>query len=249
MHKMDAERRYIRQTQLSDFGQDSQQRLHDARVLVIGAGGLGAPLLSYLAIAGVGHLGIIDDDRVELSNLNRQMLFETADIGRLKVDAARDRLEELAPDISLAIYPEKLTKNNAATIISSYDIIADGCDNFTTRFAVNAACLAHKKPLISAAVSGYEGQISHFAFHTTNEAPCYACFVSPDAPEINSCRDIGALGAVCGIVGSIQALEIIHTILNRPQLIGAVLILDGKTFQQRKVALTKDPKCPVCSQL
>lgn len=247
MNAMDAKRRYIRQTQLPDFGQPSQQRLRDARVLVVGAGGIGAPLLSYLAVAGVGHLGIIDDDRVELSNLNRQILFETADIGRLKVDAARDRLEELVPDISIEVFSEKLTEENAAAIISAYDIITDGCDNFATRFAVNAACLTHKKPLISAAVSGYEGQISHFAFHAANETACYACFVSPDAPEMNTCRDIGALGAVCGIVGSMQALEVIHTILKRPQLVGAVLILDGRNFQQRKVALTKDPKCPVCS--
>lgn len=249
MWQTDKERQYIRQTQLADFGHEGQALLRRASVLVIGAGGLGAPLLTYLATAGVGRIGIIDDDRVELSNLNRQMLFEMSDIGRLKVEAARDRLEEIAPDIHIEAIAEKLQLGNASSLFANYDIIADGCDNFATRFAVNTACVHLNKPLISAAISGYNGQISTFFLENNPHAPCYACFVSPDAPEANTCRDIGALGAVCGLVGSMQALEVIHTILKRPQLIGTLLRIDGKNFLQRKVALRRDPDCPCCKTI
>ncbi len=217
--------------------------LSNARVLVIGAGGLGAASLSYLAAAGIGTLGVIDHDRVELSNLNRQILHETGDIGRLKVESAEDRIHELNPLVSFTRYAERLTAENADKIISGYDLVVDGCDNFETRFAVSDACVKAKIPLVSAAVRGWDGQIATFAPHLSATAPCYRCYVAPEAPDANSCREAGIVGPLCGIVGSMQALEAIHVLLGKPQLAGRLLLLDGKNFSQRIVVLPKDPHC------
>lgn len=237
-------RRYARQVQLEGFGEQAQERLIGAKVLVIGAGGLGAALISYLTAAGVGHIGIIDHDRVELSNLNRQIVHETGDIGRLKVESAEDRVTELNPDVRVTTYAEKLSRENASSIIAGYDIVADGCDNFETRFAVNATCVALSKPLVSAALRGFEGQVASFVPHLGG--PCYRCFVSPDAPEMNTCREAGVIGPLCGIIGSMQALEVLHHILGTPRLIGTLLRFDGRDLTQRKVALPHDPDCPAC---
>lgn len=243
MLSLDEQRRYARQIQLPGFGEESQARLKHARVLVVGAGGLGAPVLSYLAAAGVGTLGIVDHDRVELSNLNRQIVHETGDIGRLKTESAHDRVEELNPHVKVEVFAEQLTEENAERIISGFDIVADGCDNFETRFAVNHACLTLGKPLVSAAVRGWEGQIATFAPHLVRDGACYACFVSPDAPEINTCREAGIIGPLCGIVGSMQALEVIHTLLGQPKLLGSLLLFNGRDFSQRILRLPRDPAC------
>lgn len=239
---IDFERRYARQIMLPEIGVDGQEKLQAARVLVIGAGGLGAPLLTYLATGGVGHLGIIDGDRVELSNLPRQTLFETGDIGRLKVEAASDRLHELNPACAVTTYPFPLTTDNAAELISGYDIVADGCDNFATRFAVNAACVALGKPLVSAAISGFSGQVMTVA----NGSPCYRCLVHPEAVDANTCRESGVLAPVAGMIGNAQALEVMRVILGMPALVGKLAVFDGLTHQQRVVALTKEADCPVC---
>jgi len=241
---LEQQRRYARQIQIAEFGENAQAKLLAARVLVVGAGGLGAACISYLAAAGIGHLGIIDHDRVELSNLNRQIIHETGDIGRLKAESAGDRVEELNPDVQVTLYPEKFTPANAAAIIAGYDLVLDGCDNFETRFIVNAACIAQRKPLVSAAVRGWEGQVASFAPHLGS--PCYRCFVSPDAPEANTCREAGIIGPLCGIVGSMQALEAVHMLLGQPQLLGHVVLFNGREFTQRKVALPKDSACAAC---
>lgn len=239
----DQQRRYVRQTMLSEIGEAGQQKLLNAKVLIIGAGGLGSALIPYLAAAGVGQLGIIDDDRVELSNLARQIIHETGDIGRLKVESAEDRISELNPDVNVTTYPEALTEKNAEAIIARYDVIADGCDNFQTRFAVNAACVKLGKSLVSAAIAGWSGQVMSIA----NGSACYACFLHPDAPEANTCKESGVIGPLAGMIGSAQALEVLRMILGKPVLVGKVALFDGIKHEQRIVAIQKDPACPICA--
>ncbi len=238
----DQQRRYVRQTMLPEIGAAGQEKLLAARVLVIGAGGLGAPLITYLASGGIGHLGIIDDDRVELSNLPRQTLYETGDIGRLKVEAAADRVAELNPGCEFTTYPLQLAAENAEELIASYDVVADGCDNFATRFIVNETCVKLKKPLVSAAISGFEGQVMTIM----NGGPCYRCLVHPKAPEANTCRESGVIGPLGSIVGGMQALEVMRAVLGFPALVGKLAVYDGKTGQQRMVQLAKDTACPTC---
>lgn len=230
---LDQQRRYARQIMLPEVGEAGQQKLLDARVLVIGAGGLGSPLITYLASGGIGHLGIIDDDRVELSNLPRQTIFETGDIGRLKVDAASDRVAELNPHCKVTIYPTALTAENAAEIISVYDVVADGTDNFATRFLVNDTCVALKKPLVSAAISGFHGQV----MTVMNGSPDYRTLVHPDAPDANNCTESGIMAPLAGLIGTTQALEVVRVILGVPALVGKLMVLDGHTQEQRIVAL------------
>lgn len=239
---LDQQRRYARQIMLPEIGEAGQQTLLGARVLVIGAGGLGSALIPYLAAAGIGHLGIIDGDRVELSNLARQVIHETGDIGRLKVESAQDRVSELNPDVRVSIYPHAISTENAQQIISQYDLVADGCDNFATRFVVNAACVTLGKPLVSAALRGFDGQIMTI----TKDSACYACFLHPDAPEANTCRESGVVGPLAGMIGAAQALEVVRTVLGMPALAGKIALFDGKTHQQRVVPIQKDGACPVC---
>lgn len=243
---LDQQRRYARQIMLSDVGEAGQQKLLDARVLIIGAGGLGSALISYLAAVGVGTIGIIDDDRVELSNLARQIIHETGDIGRLKVESGEDRIAELNPEVKVITYPFALTAENAEKIIASYDLVADGCDNFATRFIVNQTCLRLKKPLVSAAIAGWAGQIMSIAPHLATGTGCYQCLVSPDAPEANTCRESGIIGPLAGIIGSMQALEVINTILGRPALLGKLALYDAHSMTQRISTLPRDADCPVC---
>jgi len=183
---LDQQRRYARQIMLAEVGEAGQQKLLDACVLIIGAGGLGSALISYLAAAGVGTIGIIDPDRVELSNLARQIIHETGDIGRLKVESASDRIAEINPEVKVTTYPFALTEANAAEVMADYDLIADGCDNFATRFVVNRTCLTLKKPLVSAAIAGWQGQVITVAPHLIPGSACYQCFVSPEVPEANT---------------------------------------------------------------
>ncbi len=238
----DQQRRYIRQTMLAEMGADGQEKLLGARVLVIGAGGLGSTLLTFLSAAGIGHIGIIDPDRVELSNLPRQIIHEEGDVGRLKVESARDRMSELNSHTRITTYPFALDATNAKEIIAAYDIIADGCDNFATRFVVNAACVQLKNPLISAAIAGWQGQVmSVLPGHA-----CYQCVVNPEAPEANTCRESGVMGPLAGIIGSMQALEVVRVILGQPALSGRMAIFDGLTNAQRLVTVTPDAACAVC---
>ena len=239
----DQQRRYVRQVMLPEIGEAGQEKLRAARVLVIGAGGLGAPLITYLASGGIGHLGVMDGDRVELSNLPRQTIYETGDIGRLKVDAAADRVAELNPDGDFTPYPIALTAENAAEMIGKYDLVADGCDNFATRFIVNETCVKLGKPLVSAAIAGWQGQV----MTVMDGSACYRCLVHPEAPEMNTCRESGVIGPLGSIVGGMQALEVMRVVLGMPALAGKVALFDGKAHTQRVVALEKDRNCPVCA--
>jgi molybdopterin-synthase adenylyltransferase len=244
---LEQQRRYARQIMLAEVGEPGQATLRKARVLVIGAGGLGSALISYLAAAGVGQLGIIDPDRVELSNLARQIIHETGDIGRLKVESASDRVAELNPEVSITTYPFALDASNASEMIASYDVVADGCDNYQSRFIVNASCVKLAKPLISAAVAGWQGNVMSIHPLHVAAAGCYQCLVHPEAPEANTCRDSGIIGPLAGIIGSMQALEVIHTILGRPALGSHIALYDAKTMNQRLSARVRDAHCPICS--
>ena len=207
--------RYHRQIILNGFGAAAQQRLSDAHVLVIGAGGLGCPALQYLVGAGVGQIGIIDDDSISLSNLHRQILYNTDDIGKLKVAVAAERLQLLNPEINIVAYPERLTKNNILNLIKAYNFILDGTDNFESRYLVNDACALLKKPLVFAAVSGFEGQLAVFnVAGEKNEATNYRDLfaVPPSAGEIPNCEANGVLGVLPGIIGSMAAAEMIKLI-------------------------------------
>ncbi len=230
------------------MGEAGQQKLIAARVLVVGAGGLGSPLISYLAAAGVGHLGIIDYDRVELSNLQRQILHEAADVGRLKAESARDRVEELNPDVNVAVHAQKLTAANAQVLAEQYDIVADGSDNFATRFAVNAACHRAERTLVSAAVRAWEGQLAVFKSYLKGE-PCYRCFVGANPDDERGCNDAGILGAFAGVMGSLQALEVIKELLGVGEsLAGKLLLVDALTLKTRITHITRDPKCECCGK-
>ncbi len=241
--------RYARHLILDEIGEEGQERLLAARVLVVGAGGLGAPLLLYLAAAGVGTLGIVDDDRVELSNLQRQVIHATAEVGNLKVDSAARTLEALDPAIRLELHPERLTAENVERLIAPYDVIADGSDNFATRYLVNDACVRAGKTLISGALLRFEGQLSTFKPHAGPEHPCYRCLFPepPPAGSVPRCEEAGILGAVAGVMGTLQAAEVVKEILALGEsLSGSLLIYDALRTSFYRVRIPRDPNCPGC---
>ncbi len=238
--------RYARHLILKQVGGAGQKKLLSARVLVIGAGGLGSPLILYLAAAGVGTIGVIDDDLVDLSNLQRQILHTTQQVGNPKTQSAENMIDQINPDVNIITMSERLTVDNAEQIIADYDIIADGCDNFDTRFILNDVCLKLKKPLVSAALSQFDGQISTFKGYQQDK-PCYRCFI-PDHPgNVGNCAEAGILGAVAGVVGSLQAVEVLKEILEiGDSLAGKILLYDGLSATSRTIKLPKDPSCPIC---
>lgn len=239
--------RYARHLVLREVGGSGQQKLRKSKVLVIGAGGLGAPVLQYLAAAGVGTLGLIDDDTVSLSNLQRQVLFDENQLDMPKVFAALAKLTALNPHIDIRPYNRRLTGEDAENLFSEYDLVLDGTDNFKTRSMVNAACVATKTPLISGAISQWEGQVS--LFDPASGTPCYAC-IFPDEPADGlapSCAAAGVMGALPGIIGSIMAAEAIKHIVGAGQtLAGEMLIFDALYGESRKMKLGKNTKCKVC---
>ncbi len=236
--------RYARHLVLREIGGQGQQRLKSARVLLIGAGGLGAPAALYLAAAGVGVLGLIDPDQVALSNLQRQILFSTEDIGGSKVDVAKQRLVALNPNIRVEPHDTALTASNADALISDYDIVLDGTDNFETRFAVNAACLSLSKPLVSGALGRWTGQVGVFC---GGNGPCYRCLVPDIPPDAELCSTVGVVGALAGVIGAMMALEAVKLIISAPgALTGRILIYDALAAEARTVRLSKDPSCPAC---
>lgn len=242
--------RYARHIILKEVGGAGQMALMKARVLVVGAGGLGAPVLLYLAAAGVGTIGIIDDDTVELSNLQRQVIHTTPDVGLAKVESAAEKIRALNPDVTVKLIQERLTPANAADIISDYDIVADGTDNFATRHLISDMCVALRKTLVSAALGPYEGQVATFMPHAREGLPCYRCFLpkTPPASQERTCADFGILGAVAGIVGTMQALEVLKQITGVGEgLEGKLLIVDALDMTMRKMKLPQDPGCPVCA--
>lgn len=243
----DPDRRFARHLALEGFGEAAQATLQKSSVLVVGAGGLGAPLLSYLAAGGIGRIGIIDHDHVELSNLPRQIIYEEGDIGRLKVQAAADRLSELAPYLEVDCYPQRLQEANASAIINRYDLVADGCDHFVTRHLVNRQCWQHGIPLVSASVLGFEGQM--LTVIPRADTPCYQCLVPaiPEGPD--RCSDTGVLGPVCGVMGSMQAVEVMQVLTQtHDSLAGKWLRYDARSHRLAVSKLSKDPACPICRQ-
>ena len=240
--------RYARHIILPELGGVGQAKLMRSSVLVVGAGGLGAPLLLYLAAAGVGRIGVIDDDVVELSNLQRQVIHDTAAVGIAKVESAKAAVARVNPEVKLEAHRTRLTADNALELISRYDLVADGSDNFPTRFLVNDAAFFAKKPLVSAAILRFEGQLATFKAHD-GHSPCYRCIFheAPPAGLIPTCSEGGILGAVAGALGSLQATEILKELAGiGDSLAGSLLIYDalGTTF--RKVKVKRDPECPLC---
>jgi molybdopterin/thiamine biosynthesis adenylyltransferase/rhodanese-related sulfurtransferase len=238
--------RYSRHLIMPEVGMDGQLKLKQSRVLLIGAGGLGAPLGLYLAAAGVGHLGIVDFDVVDFTNLQRQVTFSTSDVGRPKLDAAKERLSGLNPAIDIQTYETRLTSSNALDLFRDYDIIVDGTDNFPTRYLVNDACLLLGKRNVYGSIFRFEGQVSIFG---APDGPCYRCLYPEPPPPglVPSCAEGGVLGVLPGIVGAIQAIEAIKLILGTGDpLIGRLLLFDALGMKFRELKLRKNPACPLC---
>ena len=238
--------RYSRHIVLSDVGLAGQQRLKSARVLLIGAGGLGSPAALYLAAAGVGTLGLVDFDVVDASNLQRQILHGTSDIGRSKLESARERIGDVNPNVHVRTYETRLTSGNALEILADYDVIVDGTDNFATRYLTNDACVLLGKPNVYGSIFRFEGQASVFA---TPDGPCYRClFPTPPPPgSVPSCAEGGVLGVLPGIVGTIQATEAIKLILGAGEpLVGRLLLIDALSMRFHTVRVQRDPNCPAC---
>lgn len=244
--------RYARHIVLNEVGGVGQQKLLEARILVVGAGGLGSPMLLYLAAAGIGTLGVIDDDAVDLSNLQRQVIHTTDRVGVPKVESAQRAIAAINPDVRVIAHQERLTAANVLRVIADYDLVADGSDNFATRFLVNDACFFAKKTLISGALLRFEGQLSTFKPHVHEGGasfPCYRCiFPAPPPPGlIPSCAEGGVLGSVAGTIGTMQATEVMKEILGvGDSLAGSLLIMDSLTATFRKVRVKPDPACALC---
>lgn len=238
--------RYARQIVLPEIGPDGQRRLRSAAVLVVGAGGLGAPLLLYLAAAGVGRIAIVDDDRVELSNLHRQVLFTEPDVGRLKAAAAADRLQLANSAIRITAHETRLSIDNAQALIGDYDLVADGSDNVATRALVQSTCHRLRRPLISAAVQGMDGQISTFTPYLGPPHPCWQCLFSDEtaADSLPSCASSGILGPVAGVIGTMQALEVIKELTGTGRrLSGRLLLYDAGSATLDEMAVARRPEC------
>ena len=239
--------RYSRQILLPEFGTEAQDRLLAARVLIIGAGGLGSPVAMYLAAAGVGTLVIADPDAVDLSNLQRQLLHGQSDIGRAKVVSARDRLAMLNPDTQVIALQERLEGAALRAQIVAVDLVIDASDNFATRYAVNATCVAARKPLVSGAAIRMEGQVAVFR-PDLPDSPCYRCLYRDGTEVEQTCAENGVLAPIVGIVGSIQAMEAIKVLTGIGEtLCGRLLLIDAKRMDIRTLKLKRDPACPVCA--
>jgi molybdopterin/thiamine biosynthesis adenylyltransferase len=234
--------RYARHLVLREIGGPGQQALKAARVLLVGAGGLGAPAALYLTAAGVGHIGLVDPDVVSLSNLQRQVLYGGEDLDAPKVAMAALRLRDLNPHVLLEPIGERLDEANAAALVGGYDLVLDGTDDFATRFAVNEACVAAGKTLVSGAIGRWTGQVGVFAGR-----PCYRCLVPEIPPDAETCAMVGVIGALAGVIGSMMALEAVKLIARAGEpLLGRLMIYDALAAEVRTVRIGPDPHCPVC---
>ncbi len=240
--------RYARHIVLKEIGGAGQVKLSQARIAVIGAGGIGCPAIQYLAAAGVGALLVVDDDEVSLSNLQRQVLFGTPDVGRLKVEVAREAVARLNPDVAFEMVAERLTTANAGDLIGEVDLVLDGCDNFATRLAVSDHCTRARIPLVSAALGQFQGQIATFRGWEPDQ-PCYRCFVGDafDADDCDTCAEQGVLGAMAGLIGSWAAMEAVRAITGFGlDPAGKVHVFDGHNPKLRTIRIPKDPACRTC---
>lgn len=245
--------RFARHIVLPEVGGAGQVALNDAHVVLVGVGGVGSPALQYLAAAGIGHLTLIDDDRVEESNLQRQTVFDTTMVGYHKVDAAADWVHAFDPIVDVRFHRTRLSASNAAALLAEADVVLDGCDNFATRLAVSDACVASAIPLTSGAVGRFQGQVGNFAGHLAGEA-CYRCFVGDayDAEDCDTCADDGVLGAFVGMVGALAAMSAIRVILSGHAALGdpqwsRLQLIDGLAPSLRTLRIAKDPDCRACS--
>ena len=237
--------RYSRQIMLPQIGSEGQESLLNSTMLLIGMGGLGSPSAMYLAASGVGHLIIADFDQVELSNLQRQIVHHTDDIGKDKVDSAKAKMVAINPNIKVTTIKD-LNENNLNSWISEVDVVLDGTDNFDTRFKVNKACVEAKKPLVSAAVIRFEGQLSVFKGYEKHQ-PCYQCLYSVEGNSDENCVENGILAPVAGVMGSLQALQAIKVVLNLgEQLVGKLMMIDALDLTFRSVKINKDSDCKIC---
>jgi adenylyltransferase/sulfurtransferase len=242
-------RRYARHIILPEIGGIGQERLLKARVLVVGAGGLGSPLLLYLAAAGIGTLGVVDFDRVDLTNLQRQVLHGTGDVGRLKVESAAEALERINPEVKVEAHADRLTAANALALVGRYDIVADGTDTFDARYLLNDACHFAKRTLVSAALLRFDGQLSTFKSWAGPPHPCYRCLFreKPEPGLIPSCAEAGILGSLAGTLGTLQATEVVKELLGIGRsLSGRLLLYDALEGSFRMLNLARDPDCPLC---
>lgn len=241
--------RYSRHILLREVGAVGQARLRAARVLLVGAGGLGSPLSLYLAAAGIGTIGLVDDDHLELSNLQRQVVHDTARIGRNKAESAAETIRRLNPEVKVEVHPLRLDSASAAALIPRYDIVCDGTDNFATRFLVGDACHLLGRTLVSAAVLRFEGQLSVFKSHQGHAFPCHRC-LHPEPPPpglVPSCSEAGVLGAVTGVMGTLQVTEVLKELMGIGEsLAGRLLLWDALDARFRTVKLRRDPACPLC---
>ncbi len=244
--------RYARHLVLRDIGGPGQQRLKKARVLVVGAGGLGAPLLQYLAAAGVGVIGVVDDDRVALSNLQRQVIHATEDVGRLKVDSARAAIARLNPHVAMETHALRLDETNARDLIAGYDIVADGSDNFATRYLVSDSCFYEKRPLVTAALGGFDASLTTLRpFECGADGrpnPTYRCLFPEPPPTgtVPSCEEAGVLGALAGVVGAMMALEVVREIVGFGEgLVGRLLLIDAGAMRFETLRYAQDPDNPL----
>ncbi len=241
--------RYARHLALDEVGEDGQLKLLASKVLIVGAGGLGSPLLLYLAAAGIGRIGVVDDDRVDLSNLQRQIIHHESALGELKVDSAQASIAALDPAIQIDRHAIRLGPENVHELIADYDLVVDGSDNFATRYLLNDACVRLRKTLVSAALMRFEGQLSTFKPHAGARNPCYRC-VFPEPPPrdmIPRCIEVGVLGATAGVLGTLQATEVIKELLDLgASLSGTMLMYDALATSFYKIQVSRDPNCPCC---
>ncbi|HKX09827.1 MAG TPA: molybdopterin-synthase adenylyltransferase MoeB [Stellaceae bacterium] len=243
--------RYARHLILDEVGEEGQGKLMAARVLVVGAGGLGSPLLLYLGAAGVGTLGVVDDDTVDLSNLQRQIVHPTPRIGALKVESARATLAALNPEVRVETHAVRLDPSNVDALVGAFDLVADGSDNFTTRYLLNDACFRLGRPLVAASLAPFDGQLSTFKAHLGPPHPCYRCLFreAPPPDLIPRCETAGILGAVSGVMGTLQATEVLKELLGIGEsLSGTLLLYDALGTRFQRVRIPRDPACPTCGE-
>jgi len=241
--------RYARHIVLKEVGGAGQQRLLRAKVLVVGAGGLGCPLILYLAAAGVGTIGVVDDDVVALSNLQRQIAHATARVGSPKTASAASAVAALNPDVQVIEHPVRLSADNALELIGAYDLVADGSDNFATRFLVNDACFLARRTLVTAAIAQFDGQLATFKAHEAGDHPCYRCLFgeAPGGDFDQSCARDGILGALAGVMGTLQAVEVLKELLGVGQsLSGTLTLYDGLGGRFHRMSVRRDAECPLC---